>query len=119
LGNKLFVNVYKGDLGVFQVGPGGRKIGELKFTGSLVSMTHAVAIGDINPDNSRRKGKVGSEYCFQAEESCGWSVRSRSPLKGRPRRTPRRQQTTAVICSLLFALCSPLAAHRPIEHVVT
>jgi hypothetical protein len=52
LGDKLFVKPYDGDLGVFQVGTGGRKIEKMSFRGSLVSRTHAVAIGDSKPNES-------------------------------------------------------------------
>jgi hypothetical protein len=56
LGDKLFVKPYDGELGVFQVGAGGRKITGLKLTGSLDTKTHAVAIGEIK---SKERGGSG------------------------------------------------------------
>ena len=61
LGDKLIVKPYGGDLGVFQVGPGGRDIKEISLYGSFRSETAAVGVG---PDRTKPEGerKKASEY---------------------------------------------------------
>jgi hypothetical protein len=46
LGDKLFARPYEGELGTFEVGPGGRDIQEVSIQGSLRSENTAVAVGD-------------------------------------------------------------------------
>ncbi len=45
LGDKLFVRPYDGELGTFEVGPGGRNIQGVSIQGSLLSKETAVAVG--------------------------------------------------------------------------
>ncbi len=45
LGDKLFVKLYDGALGTFEVGTGGRDIKEISMRGSLRSQDSAVAVG--------------------------------------------------------------------------
>ncbi|MGO9114564.1 MAG: hypothetical protein ACLP9L_35560 [Thermoguttaceae bacterium] len=45
LGDKLKVKPYRGDLGLLQIGPGGRTIKDMAFSGSLRSATAALAVG--------------------------------------------------------------------------
>ncbi|HUV63336.1 MAG TPA: hypothetical protein VMW24_05515 [Sedimentisphaerales bacterium] len=54
LGDKLFVRPYDGELGTFEVGPGGRDIQEVSILGSLRSENTAVAVGDGKPIRSCR-----------------------------------------------------------------
>jgi len=48
-GDKLFVNTYKGDLGIFTIGSGKRKIKDMSVMGCLMSENTAVAVGKENP----------------------------------------------------------------------
>ena len=61
----FFVKLYQGDLGVFQVGAGGRKIGKMNLRGSLASKTHAVAIGDINRNKDGGSAELKSVERFE------------------------------------------------------
>jgi hypothetical protein len=45
LGDKLTVTPYRGDFGVFEIGPGGRNIKDIALQGSLRSLTKAVGVG--------------------------------------------------------------------------
>ena len=44
-GDQLTVHPYRGDLGTFEVGPGGRKLDQMTITGSLDGEERAVAVG--------------------------------------------------------------------------
>ena len=46
-GDKLIVRPYQGDLGVFEVGPGKRKLDKMLISGSLRSKDTAVPVGDL------------------------------------------------------------------------
>ncbi len=45
LGDSFTAERYRGDLGVFRVGAGGRKVDQPQMSGSLVSETHVAAVG--------------------------------------------------------------------------
>jgi len=57
LGDKLNVKPYRGDLGLFQIGPGGRDIKDMSFSGSFRSATAALAIG-MEAARSGQENKV-------------------------------------------------------------
>jgi len=66
-GDKLTVKPYDGDLGVFEVGPGNRKLETFEMNGSLRSETTAVAVGEIKgegnwPDKTRRTQLPVGDY---------------------------------------------------------
>ena len=66
-GDKLTVKPYDGDLGVFELGPGNRKLKAFGMQGSLRSETTAVAVGDLKgkeswPDNIRRTQLPVGDY---------------------------------------------------------
>jgi hypothetical protein len=54
LGDKLTVKRYRGDFGLFAVGPGGRKIKDIAMQGSFRSETSAIG---TSPDHNRADGK--------------------------------------------------------------
>jgi hypothetical protein len=45
LGDSFTAEPYRGDLGVFRAGAGGRKLDQPQMSGSLVSQTHTLAVG--------------------------------------------------------------------------
>jgi hypothetical protein len=49
-GDKLTVEPYKGDRGVFKVGPGGRELDKMTVRGSLGNLTRAVVVGKLQED---------------------------------------------------------------------
>lgn len=51
-GDELTVHPYRGDLGTFEVGPGGRKLDQMTITGSLDGQERAVAVGGEVADGS-------------------------------------------------------------------
>jgi hypothetical protein len=56
-GDKLFVRPYRGDLGVFEIAPGDRKLTDVTMSGSLRSEASAVAVGELKgqwPEKARR-----------------------------------------------------------------
>jgi len=56
-GDKLFVNPYKGDLGIFAMGPGNRKIKDMSVYGCIMSENTVVPIGKENPGGWPTKTK--------------------------------------------------------------
>jgi hypothetical protein len=62
LGDKLKVRPYRGDLGLLKLGPGGRDIRDMSFSGSLRSTTAALAFGgEAVPAGEEKKVR---EYAF-------------------------------------------------------
>ena len=61
LGDKLTVRPYRGDFGVVRVGPGGRKIKDCSFNGSLESETMSLALA-AGSDSSQRNLEWSQEY---------------------------------------------------------
>ncbi|MCX6925973.1 MAG: hypothetical protein NT154_22615 [Verrucomicrobia bacterium] len=51
-GDQLTVHPYRGELGTFEVGPGGRKLDKMTITGSLDGEQRAVAVGGEVADSS-------------------------------------------------------------------
>jgi hypothetical protein len=49
LGDKLTIEPYKGDMGVLEIGPGGRAITEMGAAGSLASKNGTLPFGDTRP----------------------------------------------------------------------
>jgi hypothetical protein len=51
-GDQLTVHPYRGELGAFEIGPGGRTLEEMTVTGSLEGEERAVAVGGEIVDSS-------------------------------------------------------------------
>jgi hypothetical protein len=49
-GEKVTVEPYNGDLGIFKIGPGDRKLDKLTIAGSLSNPSAAVAVGELNDE---------------------------------------------------------------------
>jgi hypothetical protein len=60
LGDQLTVHPYRGELGTFEIGPGGRKLDNLTVTGSLEGEERAVAVGG-EPVKGRAKAAQSCE----------------------------------------------------------
>ena len=58
LGDKLTVKRYRGDLGAFTVGPGGRHIKAIAFQGSFNAKNLAVAVGPDRTKPEARQEKI-------------------------------------------------------------
>ena len=73
LGDKLSVRTYRGDLGVFRVGPGGRNLKEVGFQGSLRSEAMAIA---LSPDRAlpKQKQETVGEYKLPVGDYLPWHL---------------------------------------------
>ncbi len=61
LGDKLTVTPYRGEFGLFEIGPGGRNLKDMALHGSLRSLTTAVGVGPestLSVDTKVRTCKV-------------------------------------------------------------
>jgi len=56
-GDQLTVHPYRGDLGTFEIGPGGRELKEMTVTGSLEGEERAVAVGGEVVDGSPKPAR--------------------------------------------------------------
>ncbi|MBN1590679.1 MAG: hypothetical protein JW888_14290 [Pirellulales bacterium] len=68
-GDRLFVKPYQGNLGVFEVGPGKRKIDKCSISGSLRSKDTAVPVGNLSkityrPEEARQCTLPEGDYNF-------------------------------------------------------
>jgi hypothetical protein len=57
IGDQLTVHPYRGDLGTFEIGPGGRTLEELTVTGSLEGEDRAVAVGGEPVDGKAKAAR--------------------------------------------------------------
>ena len=56
-GDQLTVHPYRGDLGTFELGPGGRKVEDMTISGSLDGAERAVAVGGEVVDGSSKPAR--------------------------------------------------------------
>jgi hypothetical protein len=89
LGDKLTVKPYRGDFGVFKIGPGDRKIKDIKFGGSLESET---ALLDESAEIGEFKAPVGDylpQYIYIQYGPLRISLSNNYHSEGKPQKIDR------------------------------